>query len=139
MLYYKAFHIISMVAWFAGLFYLPRLYVYHSDAQDLPSIERFKIRERRLYYGIIWPAGILTTLFGLLMIYINPSYLRAGWMHFKLLLVLLLWIYHLSCGHFLKRFANDKNIKSSFFYRVINEIPTVFLVSIVVLAVVKPI
>lgn len=139
MLTLKALHIISMVAWFAGLFYLPRLFVYHADAQDKISIERFKIMERRLYYGITWPAAILTTILGLLLITYNPDYyLKTAWMHAKLMLVVLVWGYHLGCGHFLRQFAMDKNKRRARFYRVYNEVPTVLLIVIVLLVVVKP-
>lgn len=139
MLVIKAFHIIAMVAWFAGLFYLPRLFVYHADADDELSLARFKLMERRLYYGISWPAALLTTALGLLLISYNPSYyLKAGWMHAKLALVILLWIYHLSCGHFLKAFASAKNKKSAKFFRVFNELPTLLLIAIVLLVVVRP-
>lgn len=139
MLMIKAFHIIAMVAWFAGLFYLPRLFVYHTDAQDSISIERFKRMEWRLYYAITWPAAILTSILGIkLMLYSQSYYLHAGWMHGKLFLVMLLWFYHLSCGHFLKQFQRNQNQKSSKFYRVFNEIPTILLVGVVLLVVIKP-
>lgn len=139
MLWVKAFHIIAVVAWFAGLFYLPRLFVYHADTHDKISIDRFKIMERRLYYGITWPAGLLTTCLGIILIAYNPSYyLKAGWLHAKLALVLLLWSYHLLCGHYLKSFAKDSNPKSSRFYRLFNELPTLLLISIVLLVVIKP-
>lgn len=138
MLFVKAFHIIAMVAWFAGLFYLPRLFVYHATASDEISIKRFKIMERRLYYAITWPAAILTTLLGLWLISYSPSYyLKAGWMHAKLSLVVLLWIYHLGCGHYLKAYAQDKNRKTERFFRIYNEVPTLLLVGIVLLVVVK--
>ncbi len=139
MLIIKGLHLISMIAWFAGLFYLPRLFVYHTSAQDNISIERFKIMERRLYYGITWPAAILTTGLGVLLISYHPDYyLKAGWMHVKLALVILLWSYHLLCGHFFRRFSCNKNERSALFYRVFNEIPTLLLIFIVLLAVVKP-
>ncbi|HAZ7574527.1 protoporphyrinogen oxidase HemJ [Legionella sp. PATHC032] len=139
MLFIKAFHIIALVAWFAGLFYLPRLYVYHAESQDKISVDRFKIMERRLYYGITWPAALATSLLGLWLLTYNLSYyLKAGWMHMKLALVLLLWIYHLICGHYLKAFALGNNTKSSRFYRFFNEMPTLLLVGIVLLVVVKP-
>jgi putative membrane protein len=139
MLILKALHIISMVAWFAGLFYLPRLFVYHADAQDKISIDRFKIMERRLYYGITWPAAILTTILGLLLITYNPDYyLKAAWMHAKLTLVVLVWAYHLGCGHFLRQFTVDRNKRRARFYRIFNEVPTVLLIVIVLLVVVKP-
>lgn len=139
MLLIKCFHIIAMVAWFSGLFYLPRLFVYHADTKDTLSNERFILMERRLYYGITWPAAIVTTCLGFWLISYNPSYyLNAGWMHAKLGMVLLLWVYHLGCGHYLKKFARNANSKSAFFFRLYNEIPLVFLVSIVVLVIVKP-
>lgn len=139
MLWIKAFHIIAMVAWFAGLFYLPRLFVYHADCADKISIDRFKIMERRLYYGITWPAAILTSILGFTLIGLNPNYyLNAGWLHFKLGLVILVWAYHLSCGHYLRVFACGLNRNSAKFYRVFNELPTLLLIGIVVLAVVKP-
>ena len=135
----KAFHIISMVAWFAGLFYLPRLFVYHTDAEDAISNARFKIMERRLYYGITWPAAILTTVFGAALLCYNATYyLKAGWMHAKIALVIALWVYHLVSGHYLRLFNQGKNSKSSFYYRIFNELPTLFLISIVLLVVLKP-
>ncbi|KTD54416.1 transmembrane protein [Legionella sainthelensi] len=139
MLYVKAFHIIAMVAWFAGLFYLPRLFVYHADTHDAISLNRFKIMERRLYYGITWPAALLTTIFGLWLLSYNPGYyLKAAWMHAKLGLVVVLWTYHLLCGHYYKAFAEDKNKKSTRFFRIYNELPTLLLIGIVILVVVKP-
>lgn len=138
MLWVKAFHIIAMVAWFAGLFYLPRLFVYHADTTDKPGILRFKTMERRLYYGITWPAGLLTSILGLwLLFYYEPFYLHAQWMQVKLGLVGLLWFYHLSCGYFLKRFKADSNTRSGRFFRCFNELPTVLLITIVLLAVLK--
>lgn len=139
MLMIKAWHIIAMVAWFAGLFYLPRLFVYHADVTDKISIERFKVMERRLYYGITWPAGILTTVFGVWLISYNSNYyFNAGWMHAKIALIILVWGYHLVCGHFVKQFAHDKNAKGQRFYRVFNEVPTLLLIGIVLLVVIKP-
>ncbi len=139
MLITKAFHIIAMVAWFAGLFYLPRLFVYHAEAIDSVSIDRFKIMERRLYYAITWPAALLTTLLGTRLLFSNPHYyFAASWMQLKLALVILLWIYHLLCGHFLKCFARDRNSRGSRFYRIFNEMPTLLLIAIVLLVVVKP-
>jgi len=139
MLILKAFHIIAMVCWFAGLFYLPRLFVYHAETQDQLSIDRFKIMERRLYYGITWPAAVLTTIFGLSLMTFNlPYYAHAGWMHIKLGLVFILWIYHFICGHFRRQFYNNYNERTPRFYRLFNEIPTVLLVSIVMFVVIKP-
>lgn len=139
MLIIKAFHIVAVVAWFAGLFYLPRLFVYHADAFDEISRERFKIMEKKLYYAITWPAALLTTSLGLwLLTYNSAYYMKAGWMHAKLSLIALLWIYHFSCGHFLKGFAQNHNTKSARFYRIYNEIPTLLLIGTVLLVVVKP-
>ena len=138
MLMIKAWHIIAMVAWFAGLFYLPRLFVYHADTTDQISIDRFKVMERRLYYAITWPAAVLTTVFGIWLITYNSHYyLSAGWMHTKLALIVLLWAYHLVCGYFVKQFARDKNTKGQRFYSVFNEVPTVLLIGIVMLVVIK--
>lgn len=138
MLYVKAFHIIAMVAWFSGLFYLPRLFVYHAASSDALSVERFQLMERRLYYGITWPAALLTTFFGFWLFSYNPDYyLKEGWMHAKLGLVLLLWIYHVLCGHYLRAFSQNKNKKSERYFRIYNEMPTLLLVGIVLLVVVK--
>ena len=134
-----ALHLISMVCWFAGLFYLPRLFVYHTEASDTISIERFKIMERRLYYAITLPAGLLTTLFGIILISQNPSaYLPYAWMQVKLLLVTVLWIYHLICGYFVTVFKLNQNQRASVFFRFFNEIPTLLLIGIIILAVVQP-
>ncbi len=139
MLLIKAFHIIAMVAWFAGLFYLPRLFVYHCQAKDKISIGRFETMEFRLYYAIMCPAGVLTTGFGLwLLIYDPVYYLHAGWMQAKLALVMLLWIFHGYCGYCLKLFALKRNEHSTKFYRVFNEAPTIMLIAIVLLVILKP-
>jgi protoporphyrinogen IX oxidase len=139
MLWVKAFHIIAMVAWFAGIFYLPRLYVYHSSAVDNISIDRFKIMERRLYYGIMTPAAVLTIVLGFWLVTFNFAvYLAAGWFYAKMLLVICLIIYHLYSGHLRKVFARDKNTHSALFYRIYNEISVLLLMGIVIFAVVKP-
>lgn len=139
MLWFKAFHVIAMVAWFAGLFYLPRLFVYHADTHDQISMQRFIIMERRLYLGIMWPAAILTTVLGWIIVsYAASYYLQQTWFHWKLSLVLLLWGYHLVCGYFRKKLINVPNRFSSGFFRVWNEVPTIILIIIVVLVVVKP-
>ncbi len=133
MVWIKAFHLITMVAWFAGLFYLPRLFVYHAQASDEISLARFKVMERRLYYGIMWPAALMTTGFGLSLLSVNWFYyLHAPWMHIKLGLVVLLWGYHLSCGYYLQRFRQRNNKHAALFFRVWNEVPTVLLIGIVV-------
>jgi putative membrane protein len=139
MLWVKAFHIIFMVTWFAGLFYLPRLFVYHSMATDPISIARFKIMERKLYFGIATPGAALTLLFGLLIISYNPhGYMQNLWLHMKLGLVVLLLVYHFYLGKLLFAFKADRNKHGHVFYRILNEVPVVFLVAIVILAVVKP-
>lgn len=139
MLWWKAWHIIAMVAWFAGLFYLPRLFVYHAQTNDDISLNRFKIMERRLYYGIMWPAAIIVLACGaMIFTYAKDYYLAAPWFQWKLGFVTVLWIYHLICGYFVKQFAADQNRKSSGFYRLWNEIPTLILIAIVILVVVKP-
>lgn len=139
MAWVRAFHIISMVAWFAGLFYLPRLYVYHSKASDAVSLERFKIMERRLYWGIMTPAAVLTIGFGVWLLGANWAYyMTQGWMHAKLLLVALLVIYQVYCGIWMKLFQHDRNQYSEKFYRWMNEVPTVFLILIIILVVVRP-
>lgn len=139
MLYVKAVHIIAMVAWFAGLFYLPRLFVYHVDALDSVSYDRFKIMEKRLYFAITWPAALITTVLGLWLVSYQPQYyLRAAWMHGKLGLVVLLWCYHLLCGYYLGLFAQAKNKHTARYFRLFNEIPTLLLIGIVLLVVVKP-
>jgi putative membrane protein len=139
MLWVKAFHIIFMVTWFSGLFYLPRLFVYHAMARDAISNERFKVMERKLYFGIATPGAILTILFGLWLISYNPhGYMTSIWLHIKLGLVGLLVIYHLWLGKLLFDFRKDRHRHGHAFYRVINEIPVLFLVAIVILVVVKP-
>ncbi len=137
LLWLKAFHVVFVVTWFAGLFYLPRLFVYHADATDSLSIERFKIMERRLY--IIMSMGAsLTGVFGILMLVAVPGYLQMGWIHAKLTLVLLLIGYHLWCKQLVRAFAADRNTHSQRWYRWFNEAPSVLLIAIVMLAVVKP-
>ena len=139
MLWILAFHIIFMVSWFAGLFYLPRLFVYHAMSSDQISQARFKIMERKLFWIIMTPAALLTSVLGVWLLLLNwQVYLQQGWMIAKLVLVLFLWIYHLFCGHLLQVFKNDQNHFSDKFYRFFNEIPTVFLFAIVILAIVKP-
>lgn len=139
MLWVKAFHIIFMVTWFSGLFYLPRLFVYHATASDAISIERFKVMERKLFYYITTPGAILTVLFGIWNLSFNYQwYLKQPWMHAKLGLVLLLILYHCYLGKLTQNFAHDRNQHGHVFYRVLNEIPGLFLLAIVVLVVVRP-
>ena len=134
----KAFHIIAVICWFAGLFYLPRLFVYHAMSDDSVSQERFKVMERKLYRGIMTPSLVLTVVFGAWMIFQNPYYLEQPWMHIKLALVLLLVVYHVICGCFIKTFAANNNRRSHVFYRWFNEAPVILLIAIVILAVTKP-
>lgn len=130
-----------MVTWFAGLFYLPRLYVYHAmcnldDPADANSIARFKIMERKLFWGIMTPGAILTILFG---IWLWLGYGFSGfWLHIKLKLVLLLIVYHVYCGKLLYDFKHDKNKHGHVYYRWFNEIPVILLIAIVILVVLKP-
>lgn len=134
-----SFHIITIITWFAGIFYLPRLYVYHAMSEDDTSIERFKVMERKLYRGIMIPSGIIATLLGIWLVTLNyPYYLKAGWFHVKITLVILLWAYHLYCGHLRSVFYRNENKHSHRYYRIINEIPVLLLIAIVILAVVKP-
>ncbi len=136
----KAFHLIFMVTWFAGLFYLPRLFVYHAMISDVVSIERFNIMERKLYFGIMTPGMVLTFAFGVWMLadYAWDAYGSSGWLHFKLTLLVLLAAYHVWCGKWLIDFKHERNVHSHIFYRWINEIPVVFLFAIVLLAELKP-
>lgn len=140
MLWVKAFHIIFMVTWFAGLFYLPRLFVYHAMAEDTPGIERFKIMERKLYYGIMTPGALITIALGgwMLWDYAWAAYGKMGWLHAKLGIVVLLIGYHLYCGKLLADFKYDRNQRTHVYYRWFNEIPVFFLIAVVILAVVKP-
>ena len=137
MLWLKAFHVAAMVTWFAGLFYLPRLFVYHADAGDWISVERFRIMERRLFM-IMSVGAIATLLLGSAMIVAAPAYLKMPWLHVKLTLVLLLIVYHLLCFKFVRDFAHDRRTHSTKWFRVFNEVPTLLLLGIVILAVVKP-
>ena len=139
MLWIKAFHIIAMVTWFAGLFYLPRLFVYHAMQPPPKDGERFKVMEHKLYYAITTPGAIVTILLGLMMLVPSwDAYKHMCWMHAKLGLVVLLVIYHAICGYYVSVFKKDRNTHTHIFYRWFNEVPTLFLIGIVILAVVKP-
>ena len=139
MLWIKAWHIIFMVTWFAGLFYLPRLFVYHAMSDDPISNARFKIMERKLFWGIATPGGILTIALGLWMLLAHwDAYLAFGWMHAKLALVVLLIGYHIGCGKLLLDFKHDRNAKNHVWHRWFNEIPVLILIGIVILVIVKP-
>lgn len=135
----EALHIISVVCWFAALFYLPRLYVYHAQAEDDIGIERFKVMERKLYRGIGTPAMVATLVFGIWLVSLAPDYyLSQAWFRIKVLLVFLLLAYHGLCGHFLRRFRDNRNQHSHIFYRWFNEFPVLILIAVVVMVVVKP-
>ena len=136
MLWIKSFHIIFMVTWFAGLFYLPRLYVYHAMCTDQAGNDRFKIMERKLYYGIMTPGAVLTIIFGT---WLWLGYGFAGaWLDAKLALVVILIVYHVYCGKILLDFKYDRNQRSHVYYRWFNEFPVIILIVIVILVVVKP-
>ncbi len=135
----QAFHIISVMAWMAGMLYLPRLYVYHCEAEaGSRQSETFKVMERRLLRAIINPAMIAAFLFGILMILVNQGLLGEPWVHAKLVLVIALTAFHGYLARWRKDFAADRNRRSARFYRVMNEVPTLFMIAIVILAVVKP-
>jgi putative membrane protein len=136
MLWIKALHIVFVVAWFAGLFYLPRLFVYHAQSSDAVSSERFKVMERKLYRGIMTPCMVLTLVFGA-WLWLGYGF-RGGWLDAKLAFVAVLVAYHFWLGRLARDFAADGNRRSAVFYRWINELPLVLLSAIVVLVVVKP-
>ncbi|MGY0399029.1 MAG: protoporphyrinogen oxidase HemJ [Ostreibacterium sp.] len=147
MLWVKVFHIIFVISWFAALFYLPRLFVYHAtaeadlgnDASQSSAISHFKVMERKLYRGIAMPAMVATWITGVwLLYYFWPVYHGMGWLHAKLTLVILLTIYHFSMGFYYKKLRDGKNQHSHVFYRYYNEVPTILLLGIVILVVIKP-
>lgn len=136
----KAFHLIFMVTWFAGLFYLPRLFVYHAMAADTVSRERFKIMEHKLFFGIMTPAMLLTLGVGAAMLatYAWEAYGHSLWLHIKLGLIALLVGYQALCYLWMQDFKHERNRHSHVFYRWINEIPVVFLFAIILLTSLKP-
>lgn len=140
MLWVKAFHIVFIVTWFAALFYLPRLFVYHAMCEDEAGNARFKIMERKLYLGIMTPSAILTLVFGgwLLSFYPLDYIATMHWLHAKLLLVVMLFAYHGYCGRLVKQFKDDANQHSHVFFRWFNELPVIILIAVVILAIVKP-
>jgi protoporphyrinogen IX oxidase len=137
MLWVKSFHIVFMVTWFAGLFYLPRLFVYHATTDDPVSRERFKVMERKLFWGIMTPGAALTIVFG---VWLWLGWFRgaASWLHAKMALVALLAGYHLWCWRLMRAFAEERNTRSHVWYRWFNEVPTVVLIATVLLVVLKP-
>ena len=136
MLWIKALHIVFMVTWFAGLFYLPRLFVYHATSTDAISNERFKIMERKLFFGIMTPGAVLTIVFGV-WLWLGHGF-SGGWLTAKLALVAVLVAYHVYCGALLIDFRHDRNRHGHVVYRWLNEFPVVILFAAVILVVVKP-
>lgn len=138
MLWVKAFHIIAMVAWFAALFYLPRLFVYHALSEDRIGRERFKVMERKLYRGIGTPAMVVTVALGVWTASFNWSYYAtATWFWIKMALVAVLLVYHFTCGVYVRRFAADEVTHGHVFFRWFNEFPVLVLISVVLLVVLK--
>ncbi|OIQ98274.1 hypothetical protein GALL_197030 [mine drainage metagenome] len=135
MLWLKAFHIFFVVSWFAGLFYLPRIFVNHAMAEEQAVRERFKLMERKLY-RFVTPIGALAVITGLWMWF--GFGFSGGWLHAKTTLVAVLVAYHLYCGHLVKVFAADRNTKSHVWFRFFNEVPVLILLAVVILVVVKP-
>ncbi len=137
LLYLKAFHVMFMVTWFAGLFYLPRLFVYHAmSSRDKAGCDRFKIMERKLFWGIMTPGGLLTVVSGLVLAFVFDD--QGGWLYPKMALVLLLVLYHIWCGLLLQDFKLDRNTHTHVWYRWFNEAPVLVLIPVIILAVVKP-
>lgn len=138
-IWWKALHIIAVVCWFAGLFYLPRLYVYHCQANNNETRKLFATMEYKLFWYITTPSAIVTILTGFILWWIGWVYLAdAIWLYIKALLVLGLCIFHIYCGQQLRQFNQQKQPHSEVFYRYLNEVPTLFLITIVILAVVQP-
>ncbi|HEY1888962.1 MAG TPA: CopD family protein [Steroidobacteraceae bacterium] len=137
MLWLKAFHVVFVVTWFAGLFYLPRLFVYHSATSDALGRERFMVMERRLF-AMMTVGGSLAVVFGISMVAAEPAYLGFLWLRVKLVLVAALVVYHLWCHRLICDFRDGRDRHSQRWYRLFNEVPGLFLIAIVVLAVVKP-
>ena len=137
MLWVKSLHIIFMVTWFAGLFYLPRLFVYHAQAGDRISLERFKLMERKLFWGIMTPGAVLTIVFGA-WLWLGWFRGAAGWLHAKMALAGVLAGYHLWCWHLMKNFAAERNTRSHVWFRWFNEFPVLVLIATVLVVVFKP-
>jgi len=137
MLWLKAFHIVFVIAWFTGIFALPRLFVYHSTLTDSAQQEKFKVMERRMF-GMMTFGAVMATIFAVAMLALAPGFLQMPWMRAKLVLVALLFGYHVWCYRLVAAFARDRNTHSERWYRVFNEAPLVLLVAIVILVVVKP-
>ena len=139
-LLFKSIHLIAVISWMAGLLYLPRIFVYHSEnTENINSSNIFKIMEKKLFYYIMTPAMILSWIFGLILVFIlGFSVFNELWIQLKLIFVILLTIYHFYLGKYVSGFAINQNNNSSKFYRIINEIPTILLIIIVFIVVFKP-
>ncbi len=139
MLWVKSFHIIFMVTWFAGLFYLPRLFVYHASSEDSISNDRFKVMERKLFWGITTPGGIITIALGFWLIEMSGFSYSTLWLQAKLAAVGILVLYHIWCGKLLLDFKQDKNRHTHVWYRLFNEFPVLILIAVILLVELKPV
>ncbi|MDZ4297992.1 MAG: protoporphyrinogen oxidase HemJ [Moraxellaceae bacterium] len=139
MLWIKAFHVIAVICWFAGLFYLPRLFVYHSECKDNAGHERFVVMERKLYRGIMWPSMLVTIGLGIWLMVLGWDFWKTqGWLHAKLVLVAGLVVYHFICGIYRQQLAEQRSRHSSLYFRIFNEVPVLALIAIIILVIVKP-
>ncbi|HUH51488.1 MAG TPA: CopD family protein [Flavobacterium sp.] len=142
-LYLKSLHLIFVITWFAGLFYMVRLFVYHTEAKDKTELEQsilikqYQLMQRRLWYIITYPSAILATLFAVILLVMNPALLQMGWMHIKLFFVVLLWLYHLKCHQLFLQLQQNITKHSSSFYRVWNEVATLILFAVIFLVILK--
>ena len=138
-LLFKSLHIISVISWMAGLLYLPRIFVYHAEANHVSQTEVFKVMERKLYFYIMMPAMLLSWLFGILLIHtLGFSVFSELWMQIKIIAVVILTYYHFTLGKYLNDFANDNNQKTHKFFRIYNEIPTIILIVVIFVVIFKP-
>lgn len=138
-LWCKALHVISVIAWMAGLLYLPRLFIYHCGvAVGSEAAETFKVMERRLLRAIMHPAMLSSYIFAVAMLWLEPAWLRQPWMHAKLLLVVLLTVMHVLEARWQRDFAADANTRPARYYRIANEMPTLLMIGIVIVVIVKP-
>lgn len=138
-LYLRALHFFSIICWYSGLFYLPRLFVYQVESTDPTTVANFMYWQRRLFYIIMLPSVIATVGSGLSIIYLNPpAYLYGGWFHVKMFTVGILLLFHARCGWHMRQLRLGKNIYSSFYFRVFNEVPSFALIIILIMAVIKP-
>ena len=141
--YIKALHLIFVITWFAGLFYIVRLFVYHAEAKQKPQpeqdilIKQYQLMQYRLWYIITWPSAVLASLFAFYLLYLNPSWLSQSWMHIKLAFVLLLYIYHAKCHQIFKQLQKNEVKHSSNFFRIWNEGATIILFAVVFLVILK--